>query len=244
MRLLNQIDGYCIRGENGGVIRTLANSDRILASAMQIAGDIEDHEQSPWYGFSQVDPTEWSRRIAREFVDLILNPPPGTRVSGFKEIRYTPEDMSDALFTATIDFLALAFENSRILFNTRDAAEVARSGWWARNYDPAHVKEIVATCDRRFREAQSRLGPERSFLIDYSQYNRNPAGFLPLLDWLGEKVPANVLQAISSEPLTHLKGQDGARAWRLLRWIRAMRGDGPLADHDGSDQVDHRLRSA
>ena len=233
-RLLNEIDGYCVRGENGGVIRTLANSFRVLSSTWQFAGDYRDDDCSPWFGFQQVDPVEWRQRLAREFVEGILKPPPGTRVTGFKEVRYTPEDMDDGLFTATMDFLASAFENSRIIFNTRDGAEVARSGWWATDYEPAHVHGIVATCDRRFREAHLRLGSERTFMIDYADYDRNPHGFLPLLEWLGEDLPWETVQRVSCEPLTHLREDEQLRAGRLRRWIASMKSNGIPGEAGGS----------
>jgi hypothetical protein len=228
-RLLNEIDGYCIRGENGGVIRTLANSFRVLNSTWQFAGHYEDGEDSPWFGFRQVDPDEWRQRLARDFVDVVLKPPPGTRVTGFKEVRYTSEEMDHSLFAATIDFLATAFENSRIIFNTRDGTQVAKSGWWAEEYLPAHVHEIVATADRRFREAHARLGPERSFMIDYADYNGKPQGFLPLLEWLGEELPWERVQAISAERLMHMKDEITPGS-SVSRWITSMISeDGPFA---------------
>lgn len=228
-RLLNEIDGYCIRGENGGVIRTLANSFRVLDTTWQFAGEYEDGEESPWFGFRQVDPDQWRQRLARDFVDVILKPPPGTRVTGFKEVRYTSEEMDDSLFAATMDFLASAFANSRIIFNTRDGTEVAKSGWWADEYVPAHVHEIVATADRRFREAHARLGPERSFMIDYAQYNGNPNGFLPLLEWLGEDLPRDRVEAINAERLTHMKDEMPLNS-SFRQWLASMVSEnGPFA---------------
>lgn len=220
-RLLNEIDGYCIRGENGGVIRSLANSFRILGSTYDVAAQWDEGEHSPWFGMGRVDPLEWRFRLAREFVDVILQPPPDTRVTGFKEIRYTPEDMDDGLFTATIDFLAFGFENSRIVFNTRDAAEVAKSGWWATDFEPAHVHEIIATTDRRFREAHARIGSQRSFMIDYADYSKAAAGVWPLLDWLGEDVPRERLEAIAAERLMHLSERRSLPS-TVRRWVASM----------------------
>lgn len=241
-RLLNEIDGYCIRGENGGVIRTLANSHRILNLTSELIGRAVRDESSPWFGFDRVDPTEWRSKLAQTFVDTILKPPRGTRVTGFKEIRYTPEDMDDGLFMATMDFLALAFENSRIIFNTRDWAEVARSAWWASDYEPAHVQAIVAACDQRFREARARLGPERSFMIDYGQYSGNPSGFLPLLDWLGEELAWERVQHVCSEPLLHLNERPSTRSGRLRRWIAAMTSRDAPPDPHGPSREDHRFK--
>jgi hypothetical protein len=243
-RLLNEIDGYCIRGENGGIVRTLANSYRILSSTTELIEKCEHDERSPWFGFDAVDPAEWRASLAAAFDEAILKPPAGTRVTGFKEIRYTPEDMDDALFTATMDFLALGFEDSRIVFNTRDGAEVARSAWWATDYEPAHVEEIVATCDTRFREAHARLGPERSFMIDFAQYNANPSGFLPLLDWLGEDLAWERVERVGREPLLHLKERPSPRSGRLRRWIAAMTSHDAPPDPHGPNRRDHRFRNA
>ena len=225
MSVLNAIPGYCIRGENGGVVAPMAESDRLLRQARTLMKGHYDGPSSPWYGFSQVDPDAWRAERARVFTEHILAPPPGTRVSGFKEVRYTPEDMDDELFHATIDFLAEGFGDARIVFNMRTAQEVARSAWWKTHYPSHEVESFVATCDPRFGEAHRRLGARRSFMIRYADYDAKPAGFLPLLDWLGEELPAATLEAISGHRLVHFNHKQRPWPVRMLRRAaRALRG--------------------
>ena len=215
--LLNAIEGYCIRGENGGIVAPLAQSDKLLRSAYEIGGlHANDGPESPWYGFSLVDPDAWRAAQVQTFIEQILAPPAGTRVTGFKEVRYTPEEMDDEAFAATLDFLMEGFEDARIVFNTRDATQVAASAWWKTDYEPARVREIVDACDRRFSEACLRLGAERAFHIDYGDYAGRPEGFLPLLEWLGEEVPWKQLRTISARRLTHL--QEPSLPRRVKRW--------------------------
>jgi hypothetical protein len=166
---------------------------------------------TPWYGVKQARPGAFAASIADAFARDIIAPPEGTRVTGFKEIRYTPEHLSDAEYDATIGFMADMFPNSRFIFNTRDGAEVARSGWWAtlKRYTPADVKRIVRACDERFERSREQLG-ERAFIIDYAHYNGKPEGFLPLLEWLGEELPFERLEQICAKKLRHLQNQKPA----------------------------------
>ncbi|AKH42460.1 hypothetical protein FHS61_000230 [Altererythrobacter atlanticus] len=218
MNLLNAIDGFCIRGENGGLVTTLAVSADTLQTMHDINGRWDHGPTAPWFGFGPVSPGRWRTSLAELFVDQILMPPPGTRVSGFKEIRYTPEHMDEETFAATMDFLANAFPDARLIFNTRDAAQVANSGWWKTDYQPAQVHQLIAESDRRFRYTLDRLG-ERAFIIDYAEYDGRPEGFQPLLQWLGEDVPPEQIEAICAERLMHLQKAQPGFTRRAIGWL-------------------------
>ncbi|MEM7690525.1 MAG: sulfotransferase [Pseudomonadota bacterium] len=204
LNLLNAIDGYCIRGENGGVLNALAASHSQLKKGREANAGHNEEPHTPWYGISETDPDRWAQSLAEVFTRDILQTPPGTRVAGFKEIRYTPGALDEDAYRAMIDFQASAFPTSRFIFNTRDSQEVAKSGWWPHSKirGARDVHELVAICDKRFGESCATLG-ERAFLIDYADYNGKPEGFRPLLSWLGEEVPRADLERVCARKLDH-----------------------------------------
>jgi hypothetical protein len=160
--LLNAIDGYCIRGENRAMVNHLSRAASAMVNLGQEITRANNAPDTPWYGVTSAQPEAFAGRMAEGFVSDILAPPEGTRVTGFKEIRYTPEHMSDEEYEAAITFMADMFADSRFIFNTREAAQVARSGWWASDerYTPADVKRIVQACDERFeRSPDARVSP-------------------------------------------------------------------------------------
>ena len=226
INLLNAIDGYCIRGENGGVIAQLAKAAHTLhASHTEQTRPRNTGPDSPWYGIDQAQPEGFARALADEFICGVLAPPTGTRVTGFKEIRYMPQHLSDDEFNQTITFMAANFANSRFIFNTRDAGEVSRSGWWAtsKKHSASDVKKLVTQSDARFQSWNDKL-QERAFMVDHAQYDGKPEGFGPLLDWLGEELPAQRLEEISQERLNHLKtdkAKEKQSPSRLRGWLKS-----------------------
>lgn len=219
--LLNAIDGYCIRGENGAIANHLAQAVGALERMKQKSHDNDLAPDTPWYGFANTQLEPFAQGLAEFFVEEILKPPEGTRVTGFKEIRYAHGDLSESEYDTTIEFLAQRFPNSRFIFNTRDGDEVSKSGWWAtaKRTTPRSVRAMVKRCDERFARSCERLGT-RAFLIDYSQYNRKPEGFLPLLKWLGEELSLERIEDVCSKNLTHVKGKHAATKLPLRYRVR------------------------
>jgi hypothetical protein len=217
LRLLNAIDGYCIRGESNGIIGSLATSVHKLRQAHEKFGngDRGKEPSDPWYGIADVNPNAWAAALAEAFSREVLRPPPDARASGFKDIRFTPRHLDEEAFDATIAFLSRSFENARLIFNTRDWREVARSGWW-RDYRRSEVRKIITASDERFRDAVARLG-HQAFLIDFSEYVGNPDGFNPLLGWLGESIAPRTLLDITERRLQHMKGSGRRKILHRLR---------------------------
>jgi len=224
LNALNAIDGYCIRGENNRAVQKIAEAAHDFKDTQErFSYKDVGGAQSPWYGLKQSDGDQWGRAMAEAFTRHVLKPDPGTRVTGFKEIRHTPTYQTDEAFFTTFDFLASQFSNARIIFNTRSVEEVAHSGWWTRR-DFGKVRGEVEACDARFRKGKEILG-DRAFLIDYAQYNGNPGGFRPLLDWLGESVSPERLAEICATRLDHGREREIARKpdfkSRLRQFLRA-----------------------
>ena len=150
--------------------------------------------------------------------------------SGFNNAGVFPRDllpiheMSDEEFDQVIAFMLTAFDDPRIVFNTRDWRQVSKSGWWAKQ-PPDEVRQIIEACDERFRRAHARYS-DRTFMIDHADYNGNPDGFSPLLAWLGESLDEERVRGVSEKRLTHLvkppkAGRLRRSLNRLTGWFRA-----------------------
>lgn len=217
LNVLNSLDGFCIRGENSGVATYLAKAAACVSRAREKHSDHAGVPQSPWFGIDDVDPIRLRQNLARVLVDDILSPPRGARTVGFKEVRYSSFDFDDQEYQQTLDFLADGFPEARFIFNTRNWEEVSNSGWWRYLPSRREIRKIIEDADRRFSESATQLG-NRAFKIDYSQFKDTPAGFRPLLDWLGETVSDEQLAQIASQKLNHLsKSQEDRGRWLRLR---------------------------
>lgn len=212
--VLNGIPGYLIRGENDNILLHMArawmvakhtpdivNRREAMAPAYEGWRDPRYGKQiDPWFGAELISPPEMGFGLADLFVRSVLKPPPGTRVTGFKEIRYhfAGEDM-EKYFNFILNF----FPNSRLIFNTRNLNAVARSGWWAK-YSHEDFMAEVGDADRRFR-AYSAARPDRTMLMHYDDYNGNPDAFARLFDFLDEPFRRSYVATLMSQKLDHVK---------------------------------------
>lgn len=205
--LLNAIPGYCIRGENNNTLGLMARSWHEVQSNTILnnlaRNGVETSPEHPWYGGEKINAKRYGRSLAQVFSREILSPPPGTRVAGFKEIRWANEGTP---LPISLNFLAGFLKNSRFIFNTRDHDEVARSGWWA-TMDPDKVKARLAKAEAAFTQYRTRH-PERCLHIHYNDYVSDHTKLKPMFDFLGEPFDLDRVDAVMSRELTHLKEDD------------------------------------
>lgn len=198
-KLLNSIDGYCIRGENGNAILSLARAWQRIKNErrLQEARDTT-HPGAPWYGAELIDQKAYGRALAETFVQQILQPPAGTRVAGFKEIRWTSEP---GALRISLDFLKQFFPGARFVFNTRDHHAVAKSKWWASRND----HDVLAQLQRAEQEfaAYQNANPERCLRLHYDDYSADHDALRSLYDFLGEPWDGPRVSSIMAEQLTH-----------------------------------------
>lgn len=203
LKVLNAIDGACIRGQNGALLCSLAVATQNLQEKFrERSGNRARLTGNPWYGIGEAEPDAFARSLADSFTSHVLRPPEGTRITGFKEINYTDETLTDRDFRATLEFMLTYFEDARVIFLTRDPAEASQSGWW-QDRDQDIVIDVLEMTVERFEKAHAAF-PERSFLLDHSAFDRNPKGLRPLLDWLDEDLSDAALAAALEERLLHL----------------------------------------
>ncbi|TCP58451.1 sulfotransferase family protein [Rhodovulum bhavnagarense] len=202
--LMNRLPGVCIRGENHNLSYHLARAWAGLAENEAT----QSHRRKgntlgpthPWYGSEQVDPDGLGRDLAHVLAERVLAVPPGTEIAGFKEIRWHQDA---AFFGRHLEFLRRFFADSRFIFNTRDHAAVAQSGWW-RDCDPGWVRETLAAADRLFAEYAA-ANPGLCWQVRYDDYAGDAQALRPVFEALGRPYDGALCAEVLGERLTHLQ---------------------------------------
>jgi hypothetical protein len=180
--ILDSIPGYLIRGENGGVVYQLFRFHSAASRHRDKHGSRYTRRPSDaWYGIHGYRSDVALRGIRRLVLATLIRPARDSRVVGFKDIRWTRDDLDEY-----VDFLRAAFPGARFIVNTRDHSEVARSRWWA---DREDAPEQLADVERRLLALHARLGPA-SYHVHYNDYVEEPGRLAPLFAWLGEEFDA------------------------------------------------------
>jgi hypothetical protein len=206
--LLNSLDGYCIRGENNHTLFHLSQAFAAVEGAESMKGmrmkGRPSEPSHPWYGAERVDPDRYGRALADAFVAEVLRLEPGTRVGGFKEIRYHTQKQA---FAQQLNFIHRVFPKAKFIFNTRDHAAVAKSGWWA-NQDPEHVAKVLTGAETLYDDYLS-VHRERGIRVHYDDYANDPEAFRPLFDFLDEPWDGDLVARVMEKRLEHLKPKRG-----------------------------------
>ncbi len=147
--VLNDLPGYCIRGENNDTVLHLMRAQRAIAT-------------DPRYGAEQVRPWDYGRALAQVFAEKVLSPPEGARVAG---CRSTLIPDKTAILDRYVTFLSEHFDNAQILFVTRRHVDVAGEG----SNDPERFENI----DRFYRTYHDEH-PDRCHMIDYDRWVSDP----------------------------------------------------------------------
>ena len=150
----------------------------------------------PWRGAHRIDADAYNRKLARAFVEDILNVPKSATLVGFKEIRYFDHDDLEEY----LDYIRFTFDPALLIFNRRQADAVARSGWWKNH--PADIAEEVRRFDQRT-EAYASLHPDCCVIVQYEDYVRDPRALEPLFGRLGVPFDLGSLKEILSVRLKH-----------------------------------------
>lgn len=216
-KLLNSIDGYCIRGENNNALYNLTRAvarieqEPNFQHRMEARGKpkaemrpflrpILGTPNDPWYGAEKAEPGPLAKGLFNQFVRHVLVPPQGTRVAGFKDIHYHEDP---AFFSTQLDLMRRHFPKARFIFNTRAAAGVANSGWW-RKRPAEEVHRIVDRADALFADYAARH-PACCHSLHYDAYKDRPAALAPMFEFLGEPFDEAAVAALMEQRLTHLK---------------------------------------
>lgn len=174
--LLNTVPGVLIRGENRGMTYFLYQYHSTAVKEARRVKQVARRPFNPWFGMYDY-PLELSlERIRQLVVDTLLRPEPGTKLLGFKEVRWYFDDLAEY-----VDFLRELFPGCRFIVNTRRLEDVAKSGWWRDRPDPlAELREI----EERILNVAEGL-EEAAYTVSYDDYAAAPERLESLFEWLG-----------------------------------------------------------
>lgn len=180
MGLLNQIPGYLIRGENRAALRQLHNYHRILITERERHSTTRSRQTThPWFGIADVPPQRLTEGVRHLAVSTLLRPDPGTRVTGFKEIRWLQNNLEEH-----VAWLQEIFPGARFVINTRKVENVLQSRWWAEG-DREKNESVLRAADQRLRRLTIELGTA-AFHVHFDDYVADPTVLRGLYEWLDE----------------------------------------------------------
>lgn len=189
-RVLNRIDGLCLRGENGAVLGQLATAWQAARTIAQTGAQTGDQTDPDDPGrFLWLTGLGW--QLAESFVQTVLAPehdPNPPHILGFREIRW-PDDTDG--FAAQLDFIHAFFPDVRFIFHSRNHRDVAQSGWWV-DQEPETVISMLERRDALF-DSYLAAHPTRGLRLHYDDYIADPTRLEPLFDLLGARVSASDL---------------------------------------------------
>jgi hypothetical protein len=177
--ILNSIPGYLIRGENRDALHHLfAYHQTLVKEAARVTR--EDGSRlpvtHPFYGMDDFSAEASLDRIRRLATDTVLRPEPGTRVTGFKEIRWYQKDLPEY-----VDFLRAVFPGARFIVNTRDHEAVLASKFWRNKPRDGRLERN----EESILEVAGGLGDD-AFRVHFDDYVADPGSLAGLFEWLGE----------------------------------------------------------
>lgn len=187
--ILSSIPGYLIRGENDQAPYQLFQFHRRTVEKRDVQAQWSTQPGHAWTGIEGYDESVALERIRSLLTATLLRPEPGTRVVGYKEIRWWYPDVVDY-----VQFLREVFPGARFVLNSRDHDAVARSKWWAETEDPmaelARLETILA-------ELGTQLG-DAAFHVRYDEYAADVNALRPLFAWLGEPFDEATVTAVAA----------------------------------------------
>lgn len=176
--ILNSIPGYLIRGENAAALTHLYAYHQTLLAESRRGNPVNRRKVThPFFGMPDFPAETSLAGIRRLVLDTVLRPEPGTRVTGFKEIRWYHQDLADY-----VGFLRQVFPGARFVVNTRNQADVLKSKWWAKKDNSAYLAGI----EERILAVAAALG-DSAYRVHYDDYVADPSVLRGLFDWLGEE---------------------------------------------------------
>ena len=189
--ILNSIPGYCIRGENYSALFYLFVATEHVKEARGRFGTQTTDSSASWFGADRLDAEAFSKRLADAFLEACLKPPSDARCVGFKEIRYLQSDIADELFPAYLDFLQSAFPGAALIFNVRNIADTAGSGWWRDRNWKTVTEQLIRAVERFKSYAATR---SNCIVFSYDSLIADPTYCRSLFDFLDEPFDREALE--------------------------------------------------
>lgn len=194
--VLNSIPGYLVRGENNNLL------GRLLAIHKGLTAHHRDGPTWPenaWYG-SEFFTSDIIAPALRSTLETILFgdvPRDTVRTFGFKEIRYGLENID-----AKLDFLRTLYPDSAVIFNTRNADDVARS--MEKNFGKSRNPEEIKGLTSKFSTIAEADG--NAYLIGYEDVVAVNDRLHGLFSFLGEPFDEEAVRGVLSRKHSYHRG--------------------------------------
>jgi hypothetical protein len=186
MGILNSSPGWLLRGENRDAVHHLYTFHRTMARESTRRRGASLSPTHPFFGIAGFPRKRSLRMLGNLVTETVLRPEPDTRVTGFKEIRWNHEDAEQY-----VAWLVRVFPGARFVVNTRNRADVLRSGWWAEGDQSQKLADVEA---RLLRLADD-LG-EAAYHVHYDDYVADPSVLRGLFEWLDEPFDEERVRAV------------------------------------------------
>ena len=189
--VLNALPGYLIRGENYDVMRNLELMfNRLPRFSTPAATEPRERYEpkDPFFGFENFNDATLAGGL-RAFLEHVLlhgTDPAALRCLGFKEIRYTPENVG-----RRVAFLRRLFPGCAIIYNTRDPQDVVQSEF-QKDKEVAYFEQFNTLLE------EADQADPHSFLVKYEDVARGSGTLEGLHDFLGEPFDHARIDAVLS----------------------------------------------
>lgn len=202
--LLNEHVGVSIRGENHNATVELYRAYRALKKTTSHAPPTSLPPSDPWFGANLVSPESALESFRKVVLDDLLDASPGLRMTGFKEVRHTPEHFRDFdELLGYVGFLQELFPSARFVINVRSPELCSASGWWRTDPD---AYATLTTSKQWMLDLHDRLTPSKSsILMDHDQWSNDPAELLRLQEFLGLPADPAVTSKVLGKKLIHMQ---------------------------------------
>lgn len=177
--LLNAIPGYLIRGENNNMTGVAQTFFKKLPRFDHFEQVEKTPPTNPWFGYENYRDDVYKKGIRRFFDTILLeNTTPGqVRCYGFKEIRYTPDNVAEK-----VDFIRSLYPEAAFILNARKPEDVVKSEV-SSGFDKTTSIDYLERFNATF--AQMAEGDD-CFLIHYEDIVGCNETFRNLYKFLGE----------------------------------------------------------
>ncbi len=200
-KLLGSLPGHYIAGENHDCLHGTFEAWRNAVILKDKYGWGHESLDHPWHGSDVADPDGYARAMVAAFVANILKPPRGSKVVGFKEIRYLTADLRAYLL-----FIDRFLAPATFVINTRSVDAVAQSAWW-KDADKAKLAADVARFEA-ITDALVAEFPDRFVKIDYARWTQDPEALRPVFTMIGAPFDAGTIAATLAVRLEHMRGEN------------------------------------
>jgi hypothetical protein len=199
--MLNTLEGYLIKGENGNLLHGLFNAYQNLVAARShgINPGVNKPEH-PWYGLDKLTEKRFFEHACSFATHLLfpeLEQAQQYRCLGFKEIRYFDllQQGGEQALNDYMDFLMRLFPGCKILFLSRDHQQVMSSNWWAQSRRPELLRADLEKFDQ-WADNYCLSHQDKSFRIHYTDMIEINSRLGAMFQFLDEKLDTQKIDEV------------------------------------------------